>query len=53
MTRRPRAATPARLLAASLRPSNDQGAHLRRALRPSVHRAATSAHFDPMEITAQ
>lgn len=52
--KRPRAATVARLASASLRPSNDQGAAIRRALRPSITRAAhhDGAPFEPMEITA-
>lgn len=49
---KPRAATLARLVSASLRPANDQGAHIRRALRPSVTRAAMldGAPFAHMEI---
>lgn len=51
---RPRAATVVRLARASLRPSNDQGAALRRALRPSIARAVAldGFPFAHMEITA-
>jgi len=54
--RRPRLATRARLLAASLASTaNDQGAALRRAVCPSVTRAVMldGFPFAHMEITAQ